>query len=637
MISEVFKEALETQAERQGRELTPINLHVAEKLEMIADKALLRTRANEQTKEFQVVSAPTGTSKTQSAIAYAVSRYKSDPKYTCAFVVEQTKLANDIYEQLKQDIPLTDLGVWTTYHDSYQYQLATKDGKEHDDYDRYQFIPDLIDFKEMNSKRIAVYTHKKWTGEMRNNLDHGVRRYLGKLRDNLFVDEKPDIISVIEKVPSDIVLMQELVASFYKDDSRATLLGNIAKQMLDTHESKGNQLREANLKTSLDDCMTLIPLCSNEFFAHISKMPRVKKGETNTDFFIKGVAFLLCCAKGYLFYSQEIPPKFVAYLPSFKPEPNIIILDGTADISASYKLMGAELVGGMPKIDYSNLSIHHIDTPKEYGKRIAQDLDKSIHKARDYANWIKQVVEDNTEQGDCILVVVHKKLIFPLDIFHFTADKPDEEIFNGRKTWFIYWGVGVGSNAYNKANKVFTFGEFYKPKRVTVAETLGYQVKVADNDDLSGLNGRLTGHYLDHYESDLLRWQKQLIARGNVRNVDKDSKCGRMEIYTTMDWKRLIANLDVLYPNASAPTRESKYAKGRSSSKRDALTKFLSSTSETMVSFSQLAEMFDMNQKVIARELNSKTVKPTFDQYGWFIVKAKDIGKSGRHSWVIRE
>ena len=48
----------------------------------------------------KVVSAPTGSGKTMASIAFAATMLREDPEFTCAFVVNEIRQAQETYEEL---------------------------------------------------------------------------------------------------------------------------------------------------------------------------------------------------------------------------------------------------------------------------------------------------------------------------------------------------------------------------------------------------------------------------------------------------------------------------------------------------------------------------------------------------------
>jgi hypothetical protein len=356
--------------------------------------------------------------------------------------------------------------------------------------------------------------------------------------------------------------------------------------------------------------------------------------------FIEGIKFLQACSLGYCFLTRQAPRSFVAYLPAFKPESNQVILDATADLSGLYPLLGGHLYEGMPAIDYSNLQLHHIEQPKEF-KSVKTVVDKRP-KAEAYANWIKEVVMSNTKAGDRVLVVLHKKMIEAHGLFPHSpkgdADV-DSKTFTDRLSNIIWWGSGIGSNRYKGCTKVFMFSEFYQPRRVAVATTLGATQRRAEDAALDKLNGRLSGDYLTIQEGDILRWTKQLACRGNVRNVDNAGKCGAMTLHTSMDYNRLISNLHRLFPSAKAPVRTLRPAgsAGDTTKRRHKLAEVLSTTDRQQVSFKELESLTGIESRSMSRELETATVKHIVGHYGWAVASAKTLGKSGNGKWVAKK
>jgi hypothetical protein len=162
-----------------------------------------------------------------------------------------------------------------------------------------------------------------------------------------------------------------------------------------------------------------------------------------------------------------------------------------------------------------------------------------------YAEWIKRTILDQTKPRDRVLAVVHKRLIDNGWLSH-------ADVWEGRTVSLTHWGYGIGSNAWKDCNVVLLFGEFHRPRYATIAETLGFKdAKPVSQRIFEGAAGsRMTGDYLTVEEGHLLRWTKQLAARGTVRNIDADGICGPMKLVTTMEFRRLSDKHDALFPGA---------------------------------------------------------------------------------------
>lgn len=618
-----FNEALARQASRQNRELSPINLAVAKIISSTAEQALVDTRANIQTKTFKVVSAPTGSSKTNSATAFANAMFTYDPAFTCAFIVEEIRHAQEIFEELALEIPAEHLGIWTGFHDTKQHKPA--------DITKYGFTPTLTRLEDVSAKRIVVYTHRKWLSEVDSARDFGVRNHLGKSRDVIFIDEQPSVIEVIVKTPADILALRDMVVAVDEDNGLIEILGGVVARMEAVYRSSGSEEEASNLIEFLDAYNYFKESDAYSFCAdhHIS----------NSQLVIDGFKFLKACSLGYCFLTRQSPRGFVAYLPTFNPEPNQVILDATADISGLYPLLGGKLIENIPKVDYRNLSINHIQAPSDF-KNITNVMNARSLAVR-YATWVRQVVMDNTKIGDKVLVVVHKAMTENHELLPHLPKEPSTDIFSGRTTNIITWGQGIGSNQFKDCTEVFLFSEFYKPRRSTVANTLGARHQRAEDSNISSMNGRLRGDFLSVKEGDILRWTKQLASRGNVRNVNGDGVCGVMNLYTSMDFDRLITNLKRLFPNAKTPKRTLEYAQGDSNQnspkRRQGLIDLLSTATLKLISFKGIQELIGIKSCDVNRELNSVVIKAVAIAYGWSVVSSKDLGKAGKGYWLIKE
>ncbi|HSI20792.1 MAG TPA: hypothetical protein VLA04_03780 [Verrucomicrobiae bacterium] len=618
-----YEQALHRQAQRQNRELSPINLAVAQLISNTADKAIRDTRMGSLKSPFKVVSAPTGSAKTNSAIAFACAMYAHDPAYTCAFVVEEISHAQEIYIALAHEIPDKDLGIWTSFHDVSQRNPSV--------IERLGIPVTLTTLESTASKRVVIYTHKKWLNEIEHWKDYGVRRHQGKPRDVLFIDEQPSVTQIIERTPADILKLRDIILSVDTHHHLVSILTTVAHRMEAVFSTNGDEMQGVRLVECLEAYDSFTEAEAHTFCSTY--------GIRNPEQFIEGFRFLRACSMGYCFLTRGAPRSFVAYVPSFSPEPNQVILDATADLCGLYPLLGGKLAEGVPKIDYSNLRLNHVEPPKEFSH--LRSVVSNRKTAEDYAAWIRGVVMQNTKAGDRVLVIVHKDMVTTHGLFPHTPREPDSEVFPGRVCSILWWGQGIGSNQYKDCTEVFMFSEFYQPRRAIVAKTLGAKSQSVEESDIHTLRGKLKGDYLSIQEGDLLRWTKQLASRGNVRNVDTQGKCGAMNLYTSMDFNRLIANLDRLFPNAQSPSRYLEYVvssdpKG-SLKGREGLIALLSTSASSHISFKDVQAMTDIKSCEVRRELGSPTVKPSVDAYGWTVVNAKSLGKSGKGLWLVRK
>lgn len=627
-----FDSALERQALRQGRKNSPLNYAVAELLYNTANKAMDDTRQNKPPKTFNVISAPTGSSKTVSAVAYAISKCQSDPDFTASFIVNEVRNAEAVYQMLIADEFMSedDVGVWTAFHDEKLHKPSEIEGK-------YLFTPKLTSREEVKAKRITVFTHPKWENEANGGRDDGVRMFNGKPRDVIFVDETPEFVQIVTMTPSKIKAMRDYLMAQNSEHPSIKLLTEVDIGMEQTFSLNGKTmdntvdlLQEPNSQSILDEM---------ESFDFKSKYA----GEYY-DSLIEVCKFLRACSMGYMFLSRREPRSFIGYLCKFKVETNLVVLDATSDLIDLYHMSGGKFVENIPQVDYSRLTINHIQPPKLFSaiNNIKRLPSSQVRKAcEDYGHWIKELVMAHTKVGDKVLIVSHKLLV-EQGVMPFSPmkDSPDKTSFKGRDVYSIYWGNGIGSNNYNQCNVIFTLNEFQQPTHLYVAQVLGAKRVKAKDSNIGKIRKSkdLPDEYKRVADGCKLRWFKQLASRGAIRNVGQDGICGEMTLHTTMDWNLLVGNLDRLFPNAKTPTRELKYTdKRQTNSKREKLIRFLSTSDASEISFKELGKLVKLHPKVFSRELKSLNVKSTFDKYKWKIVSAKEINKSGRGLFIMKE
>lgn len=617
-----YEFTLKVQAGYQKRIHSPVNKAVSEVVFNTAHKALVDTRGGINDGKFKVVSAPTGSSKTTSSVAFAVAAFNTTPGFSCAFIVEEIRTAQEVYEQLTELLPPEYVGVWSSKHDAKRPPEDVEEGYP------------LFTIEQMRDLPIVVFTHTKWLGEMDRNKDEGVRSYKGVPRDVLFIDEQPKSIDILERSKHKVGLALDDIARMEPDHPWVSKLNTVFERMKAVEGTDGDAMEAVELL----DCLEASDFSEEKAEAIWRTHYKYAPSQEYMDTF----RFLKACTLGYVFFNRMKPRGFVAYLPKFKPEPNQILLDATADLSGLSVLMGGEFASGLPEINYCNLTINHLGMPAKF-KSMRAVLDVRS-RAVDYAEWITNAVMENSSEGDTILVVIHKDLITTQGLFPYAATKPVTDAFPGRNAFIINWGQGIGSNLWKHATKVFLMSEFYQPRKIMVATTLGASSKQAQEAPLDKLSKQLSGEFLDVYEGDILRWIKQLSCRGNVRNINLDGTCGHMDLYLAMDFNRLVLNMDRLFPGAKAPTRIKRKVKKEGeevgsevTTGRHGLVNLLSTTGETQISFKGLCESTGVSNKKLSRELASPAVAATIKSYGWSLTTSKALGLPGKGNWLVRQ
>ena len=131
--------------------------------------------------------------------------------------------------------------------------------------------------------------------------------------------------------------------------------------------------------------------------------------------------------------------------------------------------------------------------------------------------------------------------------------KPMSGMSDGRKLCAIHWGTGIGSNAWQDADVVFLFDEFFIPRSVAVATTQGYREHRVDEGDfasMKALTSKSPGVEAIS-EGHRLRWSKQLALRGRARTYDEHGMCGKQRLVVACELQGFMANVGTLFPGAN--------------------------------------------------------------------------------------
>jgi hypothetical protein len=663
LLEPTFERIRLEQAQRHGRVVTPFDLRVNTMTLEVGKIALADALAPEPRSRIRVVSAPTGAGKTTSTTAFAAAMLSLDPDYSCAFVVETVRQAQEVYEELVAMVPREEVVVWTRAHD---IRTTTNDNLRDHGFDPgVRFHAD-----QLRSSRCVVVTHAKLVREENRDRDKGVRLYQGHPRTQMFVDEHPQMVRLIEMTPGDMMKFRDIFKREDPDHPMVPVVDRVVDRMDEAFSSKGASYVPVEL-VDFGDMATIDP----ESRRAIS----LTRAEDLPDGLFKdALSFIKAASIGCVFLSRQSPRSFVAYDLQFQVQPGMILLDATADLSGLVTLMpGTERVD-VPQVDFRNLTILHIEQPKEFNRKITDIVDRKVT-AQPYADFIRQAVIDNTQPGEKVLVVVHKKLIDHGYIDD--APDPDHPVdWSGRKVSTINWGTGIGSNRFKNAGTVFLFSEFFIPRKTVIGNVLGMKDQQATKETLRSANGQnMTGDFLDFYEGHLLRWTKQLACRGNVRNIDPHGNCGPMRLFTTMKLERLLENQQKLFPgsppalmvNPDGSERVKVVEQGNSSKSLkmkerkaefprqtigkdcfsragaplpkkgtrplDRLAELLGHTTKDTLPSDEVESLTGVVSRNLPQALKSNTVAPYVTAFGWSLVSAKEVGLPGKRKVLVRQ
>ncbi len=610
------------QAEKHGRNLSDFDRKVAHAVYVGASLARQDQEENNTDRNFRVVTAPTGSGKTCSTVAYITAAFRVLPKFTCAYVVDTIRQADEVGRMLIDLLGETPVTVWTSGHKANlsEYEIADIEAQ-------YGHLSCPKSHREELLKSpIVVVTHATWKNEMTKGMNLGVTTYKDKKREIVFVDEDPDLVRLIEITPADIMTLRDRVLATEKHPELTRALTSVFRRAEQDFTQSGQTYATTKLVTDEEAQViraypSVSPFVSNRL--KTSEANRRKKEMQHT------MSFLNSAASGCVFMSRQAPRSLVSYTLDFKPGPGHVLLDATADLSGMVAFLPGMETVEVPQVSYENLEIVHIDQPSEF--KDLKTVTKSARKAKPYGKWILDTVRENTQEGDRVLLVTHKDMI---DHEYIPEAYSDAVNLDGRLVHTLHFGLGIGSNHYKECTHVFIFGEFFIPKKVAISGYHGFSDTRPSDQELKHHYSH--EGYLTAYEGHLLRWTKQLACRGNVRNATQEGQCGRMKLVLTMDKKRLLKGLREMFPGAPTPIQ----GVSRHSPKLNrvqSLCRILADPStEDTLSTKDVEKQTSIKGGLRKAVSESPELALTMETYGWLLKTGKDLGLSGKGMYLSR-
>ncbi|UYO54619.1 DEAD/DEAH box helicase family protein [Rhodopseudomonas palustris] len=606
-----YEAALQQLATIRNKEITQFDREVSRSI-FCAGLLAIEDRQTD-TAQYRVVSAPTGSGKSSYAQAFIRAYVKTFPDASVLFLVETIQQAEDTFRSMSTLVGDEMVAVWTGAHD---IGPAAKTAQQ-----EQGIVPQrCFAVDDLKQYPIVIATHAFYMGSRA----HMATFYRGEPRKLTFVDERAADVAIFDVDTGLIKTVRDRLAEQYGSEAKQVT------QLTDLHDHLEAVWRNAKGKNAFDvlprgEAVDLNWFRSSEAISHITS----SDGQIGYVF-----GFGRALAKGYAFLSRYDEcgngARFVGYETRMPLTPGTILLDATADIDGVSLVVNNRRPVWVPKVDYCNLSITHIEPPLPKGKNVSAVI-KQAKFARPYAEWIMECIEQNTQPGEQVLVVVHKALLeheyLPNGYRDFTAPLD----LNGREVCFSHWGTGIGSNRWKDAGVVFLFGEFHIPKRAMVATMLGLNRKPATAPALSPYqcpNPKVGGLKLLR-EGNLCRWMKQLAMRGNARNIDGDGRSGRQRLYVTGEFERLIEHKDRMFPGATLSSQGLRADHGQRGVK--ALVSFLYSTDVQEIGIDELQALIGVSlRKNRGRYLSNAIVSKAMQETGFAFQGARGRGNSGR-------
>lgn len=610
-LKNAYEAALQQQATTRNKKITRFDREVAQS---IFCAGLLAIEDNQTgAAQYRVVSAPTGSGKSSYSQAFTRAYVETFPDASVLFLVETIQQAEDTYRAMSALIGTDRVAVWTSAHDIGAAARAVQ--QEHG------FTPDrCFSVDDLQQYPVVIATHRFYMGPRSDK----ATIYMGQPRGLTFVDERAADVGIFDVDTGLIKTVRDRLA-----EQHTSNLDHV-DHLTRLHDHLEAVWQVASGKNAFDEVprgrgIDLSWFTSDEANSYVTSSDAATRAV-----FGFGRAF----AKGFAFLSRYDEcgngARFVGYEMNMPLRPGTILLDATADIDGVSLVVNNRRPVRVPSVDYSNLSITHIEPQLPKNKTVSAVI-KQGSLARPYANSIMETVKRNSQPGEKVLVVAHKGL-FDHDYLpngHRDFDTPFD--LDGRQVCFINWGSGIGSNRWKDATVVFLFGEFHIPKRAMVATLLGLKGEVATAATLAPFqcpNPRAIGLKVLR-DGGLCRWMKQLAMRGNARNIDQDGRCGHQRLYVTGEFERLIEHKDRMFPGAtltSLPTEASHHRKGVK-----ALVSFLYSTDAQEITTVELERLTGVSlQKNRARLFAAPVVQKTMNDTGFDFLPGRGRGNPGR-------
>lgn len=589
--------------------------------------------------QVEAVSITTGGGKSQSAYALIAAAASLDSDFTAAYIVPTVKMGIEAQEGIEALLGEGSTTLWSWCHKD----KGRDTGRINEE---LGFVPDRVHSRsEIPQSRIVILTHKFLKAEMLSDIESGARHYMGMLRDLVFVDEHPDMVDIVDAQASDVMAFHDQLALWQRDHAWLPILTSIATRMSKTVDAVKQGYVSPGL-VSEEEAAEFESVGLSDIVELIREPDwSVYKRHDVAEEYFKLVRLFKAASRVSSFYSAK-DKTFFGYEFPYKPMPGFVMLDATSDINGLHELHpNIHVAKDVPQVNYERLTVKQTRLPKAF-RNIGETTSDHELGSR-YGRWMQRVVLANTQPGDEVLVVTHKKV---LDL-HFL--KPAKDVstpadWDGRSVNTMYWGAGVGENKWNHKTHVFLFGEFHVPRHKTISDRHAWGEKPVSDDVLSkAISHRASGsiyqpkdEYLSPYKGHLLRWSKQLAMRGNARNIDGQGRCGEMTLVVTTALPELVEHFHRLYPGADLP-RPAKKPSGiedlsEVATKGDGLVELMMDPNKSLIGADEVKRVTGIDTNKLKGVFESASVAKVAAAYDWILVSAKDLGRSGRMKYLVR-
>ncbi|HEY3654010.1 MAG TPA: DEAD/DEAH box helicase family protein [Steroidobacteraceae bacterium] len=605
--------------------------------------------------DLEVVSAATGSGKTNGGLILLAYLYLSGGR-SGAFLSEHNAEVQRDYEKLLKLLPADVVGVWSHFHD------VNVDGGELAQEEAEKGIRFTRPFSKETLKQhpVIVTTHHQWVAESKG-ASRGIRRYESKERHLIIIDEEVRIDDTFTCQPQDVAALADL----YSD----TKVGEEAHSYgFSTKHFAVETLRDiaSSMGALKDEQRHIAPLTSSD--AMITERHREVIRELTLDdlkqrmqFLIRAdkmgffddairakmfnaLSFIQSCSEGMAFYAKDSARggTFFGYKPPLPPERRTLVLDGTAEINAVYRLTRGMHISRSRAPNYEQIKVYFHELPKLFkGRMNDRGLYANALTAAAVMNYFLEWSLLNTKGGDKVLVYGKKRLLSFKSWMQWAGAEvvgANSVKINGRMFDFVNFGRGRGSNDWRNCNVYVQIHDYHQARGPIAARVGSLTSRALGPSELANMSSSSTSHSeFNFLQSSHIRVHaKQNSARTRMRNLDPSGRAPPTTLhFIGSEFKALADGYEAMYPKAPMPEWRAalgeelrvkgKCAKASSSgygANTEALCKLLMETEETIIDGKVVFELTGILPNKIIAALSSKSIAP--------IVKTRRIVKTTR-------
>jgi hypothetical protein len=617
-LSIAFWSEVENLIRSRGQpEITPFTREVAKSVLEAPVKALEdRVSGNPV---HRTLAASTGSGKSSFSWCFVAALLKTVHDSSVLYVCPDVRQAEATYIELSKLIDEEDMAIWTGGHDA--GSSLTHIAKE---FGGFQPMTPRFWKSDLETRRVAIVSHH-WYIEKQGVC--GAMNYLGQPRTIHIIDERLAEVKLVDIDQGDATKARDFMVDEHGGDSPA------ATALTALHDYMHTVWKSERVGLGSYRAMSNPEL---EWFKSMDA--ETMQRQSRKEYVSEAIAFGRSLVTGHAFLARYPDEKrggrFLGYHLVLPRIPGSLMLDASAPIDGADQLKPDwRAPVPPPKVTFRKLQIKHMPLPivaDDGLMRNVKDIMGSGKLATAYADWIKRTIIAETEPGESILCVTHKDMIMQGRL----PTEPRAEglsfadpwkLEGGREVALLWYGRGVGSNDYKRATTVMLCGLFWRPHRVSMAQTLGLQNKSASSVYLGEMSNVNTRHKMVYAikNGDLARWAHQLAMRGNARNFDDNGDCGKQKLIVVGEFEFWVETNQLLFPEAVFTQSEETKVEAKAAGGAQSLASYILSHPDGGFSSKEACEAAGIDPSNLAKALKSPVVKASITTAGLSYIPGK--------------